>query len=322
MTKPSAPEFWNRSGLMAHLLEPAAWTHARIGAARWALTRPWRASVPIVCVGNIVAGGAGKTPVVLTIAARLRRAGLTVHLLSRGYGGRAAGPLAVDPALHGAVEVGDEPLLLARAAPTWVARDRAAGALAALNAGAGLIVMDDGFQNPSLSKDLSLLVIDAAYGFGNGRVIPAGPLREPIAGALKRADAVVLLGPEEVPVRALLGRRPLIEARLVPQKLPRLDRPVVAFAGIGRPKKFFRMLAAAGAEIAACHAFPDHHPYRADELARIERPGATLVTTAKDWVRLPLAWRARVEVLEIAVDWQDEAALDALLLPMVERARG
>jgi tetraacyldisaccharide 4'-kinase len=322
MTKLRAPEFWARPNLTAQLLEPLGRAHAAAAAARRALARPWRATVPVLCVGNLVAGGAGKTPVAIDLATRLTRRGARPHLLSRGYGGRAAGPLAVDPARHGADEVGDEALLLARAAPSWVAADRVAGARAAIAAGARAVVMDDGFQNPGLAKDVSLLVIDGAYGFGNGRVIPAGPLREPIAAALARADAVVLMGADEAGVRPQLGAKRVLEARLVP--VAPLAGPVVAFAGIGRPEKFFRTLAEGGAQIIARHAFPDHHRYGAAELARLgaeaERAGARLVTTAKDWVRLPQDWRGRVVALEVEVEWRDAAALDALLDRLVERA--
>jgi tetraacyldisaccharide 4'-kinase len=326
MKKLPAPEFWARPGLVANLLAPFAWAHAAAGTARRALARPLRAGVPVLCVGNIVAGGAGKTPVALDLARRLAARGAHPHLLSRGYGGSAVGPLAVDPARHDAAAIGDEPLLLARAAPTWVARDRVAGARAAIAAGAGVIVMDDGFQNPALAKDLSLLVIDGAYGFGNGRVIPAGPLREPVEGALARADAVVLMGGDETGMAARLRGRCVLEARLVAVAGVALDGPLLAFAGIGRPEKFFRTAIETGANLVARRAFPDHHRFTAAELARLgneaERAGARLLTTAKDAVRLPPQWRARVGVLEVAVEWRDAAVLDALLDRLMERARG
>ena len=320
-----APEFLSRGWLCAHLLQPLAWAHEAAGAARRAFTRPWRAPVPVICVGKVVAGGAGKTPVVLSLAQRLAARGAKPHILSRGYGGSASGPLRVDPARHTAAEVGDEPLLLAAAAPTWIARDRVAGARAAVAAGAGLILMDDGFQNPSLAKDLSLLVIDGSYGFGNGKVIPAGPLRESVAAALGRADAVVLMGADESGLAASVGAVPVLAAKLVPVAGTSLDGPVVAFAGIGRPEKFFRTVAEAGARLAATHGFPDHRPYDARALERLaaeaEAAGARLVTTEKDAVRLPPAWRARVTVLAVEVAWQDAAALDALLAP-AERRHG
>jgi len=313
-----APDFWTRRGLVSGLLLPAAWGHAAIGFSRRALSHPWRAPVPVLCVGNLVAGGAGKTPVALSLAARLAAQGRNPHLLSRGYGGKLGGPLRVEPARHSAAEIGDEALLLAAAAPSWVARDRAAGARAAIAAGAGMLVLDDGLQNNSLVHDLAFLVIDGSYGFGNGRVIPAGPLREPIASGLARADAVVLMGEDEARLLARIGNKTVLRARLVPRETADLaDKPVVAFAGIGRPAKFFATLEALGARLLARHAFPDHHLYAEAELGRLcveaGTQGALLVTTAKDAARLSPSWRARVRVLPVEVVWDDDLALAAVL---------
>lgn len=318
MPLPPTPEFWARRGLLSSVLQPLAWSYAAGAAARRRWTRPERAALPVVCVGNLVTGGAGKTPVVLSLAARLKARGHAVHILSRGYGGRLAGPVRVDPTRQTASEVGDEPLLLAEAAPTWVARDRVAGARAARAAGARLLLLDDGLQNPSLVKDLSLLVVDGDYGFGNGRVLPAGPLREPLAQGLAHAEAVVLMGEDRAGVGARLGGKSVLRAQLVAEEPGRFaGAAAVAFAGIGRPAKFFATLEATGARLVARHAFADHHRYRAAELARLgaeaDAAGAALVTTAKDWARLAPAWRARVAVLRVAVRWQDEAMLDALL---------
>jgi tetraacyldisaccharide 4'-kinase len=315
MKPPPSPEFWARSGLASDLLQPFAWGYAAAGAAQRALTTPWQASVPVLCVGNIVAGGAGKTPVALSLAQRLIARGRQPHFLTRGYGGRLAGPVAVDPATHDAQAVGDEPLLLVRVAPTWVARDRVAGARAASAAGAKLIVMDDGFQNPSLAKTLSLLVIDGGYGLGNGRLIPAGPLREKLSSALARADAIVLVGEDETQLLPSLAGRTVLRARLAPAGAP-TQGPYIAFAGIGRPDKFFRTLEEAGAQLVGRAAFADHHLYRDAELRGLEdtakAAGARLITTAKDAVRLPPAWRHRIAVLEVEISWQD-ATLDRLL---------
>src|SRR5713226_4420313 len=313
-----APEFWARPGLVPDLLQPLAWAYAAAGAARHAWTHPWRAPVPVICVGNLVAGGAGKTPVAITLARRLQAGGHAVHLLSRGYGGSLAGPVAVDRARHDAAQVGDEALLLADAAPTWIARDRAAGARAAIAAGAQCLLLDDGLQNPTLAKDLSLLVIDGAYGLGNGRVLPAGPLREPLQSGLARADAVVLMGEDRAGVTPLLAGKTVLRARLAPENAAALaGRAVVAFAGIGRPAKFFTTLERIGARLAARHAFPDHHPYRTAELQRLLAEAyaahAVLVTTAKDAVRLPTEWRARMEVLTVTAEFDDVAALDRLI---------
>jgi len=318
MPAPPTPEFWARPGPVSSLLQPLACAYALGAAARWRWTRPWRAPVPVICVGNLVAGGAGKTPVALSLAARLGTAGERVHILSRGYGGSRQGPVAVDPARHDASEVGDEPLLLAEAAPCWVARDRVAGARAAVAAGAGLLLLDDGLQNPRLAKSLSLLVVDGAYGFGNRRVLPAGPLRESLAAGLGRADAVVLMGEDRTGITPLLSGKPVLRARLVPRDAGAVaGKAFVAFAGIGRPEKFFATLEAAGGRLLARHGFADHHRYDAGELARLrteaKAAGALLITTTKDRARLPTAEREGIAVLEVEVAWEDEAALDRLL---------
>jgi tetraacyldisaccharide 4'-kinase len=318
MPRLPTPEFWARPGLVPDLLQPLAWAYAAAGGLRRAWTQPWRAPVPVICVGNLVAGGAGKTPVAIALARHLQAKGRAVHLLSRGYGGSLAGPVAVDRVRHDAGQVGDEALLLAAAAPAWIARDRPAGARAAIAAGAQCLLLDDGLQNPTLAKDLSLLVIDGAYGLGNGRVLPAGPLREPLDGGLARADAVVLMGEDRVGVTALLAGKSVLRARLAPENAAAFaGRAVVAFAGIGRPAKFFATLDRIGAQIVARHAFADHHPYRAAELQRLlaeaQAAHAALVTTAKDAARLPAEWRAHVEVLRVTAEFDDAASLDRLV---------
>jgi tetraacyldisaccharide 4'-kinase len=280
--------------------------------------------VPVICVGNLVAGGSGKTPVVLSLAGMLPGA----HAVTRGYGGSLAGPVRVTEA-HTAREVGDEALLLAARLPTWVARDRAAGIRAAVAESATEILLDDGFQNPTVEKDLSLVVVDAGYGFGNRRVIPAGPLRERIAPGLARADAIVVIGgsdPHGPDREALaLAGRPILRADLAPVAAERFaGKTVVAFAGIGRPEKFFATLRGLGAGLAAAHEFPDHHPYRVTEVAALSeeaaRLNAILVTTSKDWARLDDRARAGVQVLEVEIAWRDPAALAALLAPVTRDA--
>ena len=322
-----APEFWRRRGWQSVLLEPAALAFAAAGTLRRTLAHPVKAPVPVLCVGNLVAGGAGKTPVTLELARLLTARGHRPHILTRGYGGALAGPVRVDPARHDFRAVGDEALLLAEAAPTWVARDRPAGAHAAAAEGAELILMDDGLQNPSLIKDLALLVVDAGYGFGNGRVMPAGPLREARAGGLERAQAAVLIGEDPHGLGSDLAHHlPVARARLVASgdTAHWRGRRVVAFAGIGRPQKFFDSLTALGVELIAGIGFPDHHAYRADELAALidqaEQAEAAAVTTTKDWVRLPADLRARVETLPVRLGWagpEDQALIERLILPLL-----
>jgi tetraacyldisaccharide 4'-kinase len=289
------------------------------------MTTATRVAVPTICVGNLTAGGAGKTPVVLSLAALLSARGKRPHILSRGYGGSLKGPLQVDPAHHSAREVGDEPLLLAAAAPCWIGADRVASARAAIAAGADILLLDDGFQNPALHYDVALVVIDGGYGIGNGRVMPAGPLREPVAPALQRASAVVMIGACEK--RIELGGLPILSAQLAPVEGDALKgQRVVAFAGIGRPAKFFATLTALGATLAATHDFPDHHPYSESDFVSLaadaEAENAILVTTEKDWVRLSPRWCEKIRALKVALRWDDEAARDRVLARAWESVAG
>ncbi|GMV61556.1 MAG: tetraacyldisaccharide 4'-kinase [Parvibaculum sp.] len=293
------PSFWyparrGSTPLAARLLSPAGFLYGLAGRVRRANTKPERAAVPVICIGNITAGGTGKTPLALTLAERLIARGEKVHFLTRGYGGREVGPIRVDPAHHGAEDVGDEPLLLAAAAPTWVAANRPEGAAAAVRGGAGLILMDDGFQNPSLAKDFSILVVDAATGLGNGRLIPAGPLRENMADALSRANALVLTGRghagDGIAARARARGTPVFKAIVRPSAPSDFgEGPYLAFAGIGRPEKFFTTLREMSVELADTVSFPDHHVFRESDalrlLVRARELGARLVTTEKDAAR-------------------------------------
>lgn len=314
------PAFWYRgAGLAAWALAPAGALYGLAGRLRMASAAPRRVGAPVLCVGNLVAGGAGKTPVGLAVAEALAARGARPAFLTRGHGGREAGPLKVNVTRHGAADVGDEALLLAAAAPCWVARDRVAGARAAVADGASVLVMDDGFQNPGLAKDRSILVVDGAVGFGNGHLIPAGPLREPVARGLARADALVLLGEDLNGVEARLGGRiPVLHGWLEPDEIANwAGRRLLAFAGIGRPEKFFATLEGLGARVVERIGFADHHPYRPEEImALLDRAaalGAEPVTTAKDAVRLPASLRPLVRVLPVRVAWRDAAALRRLL---------
>lgn len=314
-----APDFWHGDTLASRLLLPVSSVYAWVTARRLAEANPYRPAVPVICVGNIVSGGAGKTPVCLSLVDRLRARGRQPHVLTRGYGGTEAGPRAVDPIRHDSARVGDEALLLAGHAPTWVARWRPDGAVAAVAMGCDVLVMDDGFQNTSIAKDLSLVVIDGGYGFGNGRVIPAGPCRETIAAGLARADAVVLIGEDASGALAVLGDVPVLRARLVPgpEAAQFHGRKVVAFAGIGRPAKFFDTIEACGGDLLGAHSFPDHHPYTRAEIAALaeeaDSEGALLATTAKDAVRVPSDMKSRLSVLTVTLHWENPEALDQIL---------
>ena len=317
------PEFWRRDGGTARLLAPLGQAFALGARLRRRLTHAATAALPVVCVGNLVSGGAGKTPTALAVAERLAELGRRPAFLTRGYGGREAGPLLVDPARHDAEAVGDEALLLVRRHPTVVARHRPAGAALAAAAGADVVVMDDGFQNPTLAKTLSLLVIDAQQGLGNGRVLPAGPLREPAAEGLSRAQAVVLIGEPSPALAAALAGPTLLHAAREPESDSLAGRRVLAFAGIGRPEKFFATLAGLGAALVACRSFADHHRYRADELRDLRQgaaaAGAALVTTEKDLVRLAESERRGIEALPVRLRFADPARVDALLREALAR---
>jgi tetraacyldisaccharide 4'-kinase len=326
----STPRWWYvRRGapapLTRALLRPASWIWAAATARRIAVGRAVDPGVPVICVGNLTLGGSGKTPVVRALARRLIANGLAAHILSRGYGGRLNGPVRVDPARHDAGDVGDEALMLAADAPVWVAKDRAAGARAAAAGGAAAIVMDDGHQNGQVRKRLSLVVVDGEtrggeWPFGDGAVFPAGPMREPLAAGLARADAVVVLLPADLaaPDQALLALfagKPALIARLAAPPPP--AGPQLGFAGIGKPWKMERALVAAGCDLADFAPFPDHARYDARLLRflaqRADTLGAGLVTSEKDWVKMPPEWRERVTAWPVEAVFDDEAALDALL---------
>ena len=314
-----APAFWSEDSFISRLLSPIGCAYGYAAAARSRRAKPARVNRPVICIGNLVAGGAGKTPVALAVAERLSTRGLKPHFLTRGYGGRIVGPHRVEPDRHRAADVGDEALLLAQRATTWISQDRAAGAQAAERDGADIIVMDDGLQNHGLVKDLSLVVIDGAYGIGNGRVIPAGPLREFRQDGLARADGIVVLGAVSGKTAAILPDSvPVFEASLVPTgDFGKDGAAVVAFAGIGRPSKFFDTLSASGAQVIENRSFPDHHLYAKSEIAALKslaaRHGATLVTTEKDFIRLDPNAAAGIEAFPVLVQWRNLDRFDDFL---------
>lgn len=307
-----APDFWHRNGPASALLAPLGMLYGLSVAWKAQRVQPYRTRARVICVGNLTAGGSGKTPVALAIGARLQARGKNIVFLTRGYGGSEKGPLAVK-AGNSMAQVGDEALLLSRMAPTIVARDRAQGGSLADSRGADVIVMDDGHQNFGLAKDLSLVVVDGETGFGNGRMIPAGPLRESVRQGLRRADAVIVLGRGNPDLQGYDG--PLLNARLVPENDGFRGKRVFAFAGIGRPEKFVATLKTSGALVMGTQFFADHHPFQAGEIAALKAraQGAQLVTTEKDFVRLAERDRVGIVVLTVRAQFEQPAVLDALL---------
>ncbi len=319
------PDLWNKTDSPARFalgaLAPLSWLYGASVAWKRDHAHPHRPKAKVICIGNLTVGGTGKTPIAIAAARALAERGANPFILSRGYGGKARGPILVDASQDTAHDVGDEPLLLARAAPVIVARQRMAGADYADAHRAGTIVMDDGHQNFTVAKDLSIVVVDAETGFGNGRVLPAGPLREPIQQGLARADAVVLVGDGAPDLKGFTG--PVLRARLVAVDVVGLNgASVVAFAGIGRPDKFFATLRSLGAKLVQTREFADHHAYTASDIARLRASArdAMLVTTEKDFVRLSPAEREGMRFLPVRAAFDDAAAF-ARLLDTVAPAR-
>jgi tetraacyldisaccharide 4'-kinase len=333
--KLGTPRWWYvREGAPAPvtraLLTPLSLLWASATARRIERTVPFDPGIPVISIGNLTVGGSGKTPIARETLRLLRHAGVNAHGLSRGYGGRFAGALRVDPKAHTAADVGDEPLMLAKDAPMWVAHDRTVGANAAVLAGAEALVLDDAHQNPALEKTLSLVVVDGdtrggEWPFGDGKVFPAGPLREPLAAGLARADAVVLYLPPDVEAPdpelvALFGDKPMLIARFEAAAKPPKG-PQLGFAGVAKPWKVERSLRDAGCELVDFAPFPDHAPYSEARMRflaeRAQVFGAGLVTTEKDWVRLAPEWRERVKAWPVRARFEDEELARELLLSAV-----
>lgn len=310
-----APDFWRKRGAAARLLAPLGALYGLSVKLKSRFSSPFDPGIPVICVGNLTAGGSGKTPIAIAIAEVLRARGLKPYFLTRGYGGTERGPVLATRA-HSAAQMGDEALLLARHAPAIVAADRAAGARLARDRGADVLIMDDGHQNFTLKKTLSLVVVDAETGFGNGFAIPAGPLREPVTQGLARADAVILMGDGQPDLKGFSG--PVLRAHLKADGARFDGKTVFAFAGIGRPEKFIASLEQSGARVIGSCFFPDHHPYSEEELVELRAVAgeAGLVTTEKDFVRMTIDQRAGIGVLKVAAILEDGSG------PLLDKALG
>lgn len=326
------PRFWaadldpysrESAPLTRLLLTPLSWLYAAATGHKVRTTTPYQAGIPVICVGNLTAGGVGKSPVVAAIRERLVTAtGQRIATLSRGYGGSEKGPLKIDTSAHTAKEAGDEPLMLASSGESWIGVDRAEAGAAMAEAGVQAIVMDDGHQNPGLHKDISIIVVDANTRFGNGYVIPKGPLREPISKGLARADAVIVMGEGPIPEELTGYKKPILRAQIKPHAPPPTG-PLVAFAGIGRPQKLFDSLIESGADLRDSVPFPDHHVYRRDDLKWLRQletdHEARLITTEKDYVRLSEEDRSGILTFPVEAVFEDAHKLDDLIMPLFSK---
>ncbi len=301
------PAFWREETMHGRLLAPLGWIYYGFSNLhrKWQSFRakPQKLSAPVICIGNVTAGGAGKTPTARMLSGMLKIAGQEPHCISRGYGGeKQKTPLRVDSQKHQATQVGDEPLLLAQTCPTWISTNRQASTQAALKEGASIIIADDGLQNPTFHKDISLLIMDSHYGVGNGQFVPSGPLREPLTKALKRCDGIILIGdgtyqpPTDLPVwKSTLNT--------VTDLSQYKTKPAFAFTGLATPHKFFDSLRKQGVNLLGEIAYSDHHNYTPTDIALLleksEEEQAALLTTAKDYVKLPESFREKVKVVDV-----------------------
>jgi tetraacyldisaccharide 4'-kinase len=322
-----APSFWQKRGLIAQLLRPLRWLYSTIVTIRRFSKHSHKISVPVICVGNLTMGGSGKTPIAIALRDwfSINTENTQIAFLTRGYKGKQKAPLLVDLDIHTAKDVGDEALILAEYEPTWVAQNRFAGAQKAVENGAQLLIMDDGLQHLTLQQDIRFVVVDGSYGFGNELVFPAGPLRESLHAGLERADALIIVGEDRYQIKERFTKTlPIFQAYFTPliweDEDPLYswkDQKIIAFAGIGHPQKFYDFLMKQDCNVIDFKAFPDHHTFKRKELDKLwqsaEEQRALLVTTQKDFVRLPHEFQDKVKVCHIWAEFAEPRALDHFL---------
>lgn len=303
-----APNFWQqKNSPIRFLLYPFSALYWVLSKMHQGFARPQKASIPVICIGNITMGGSGKTPTARALGHLLTEVGSQVHFVTRGYGGRLTGPLCVNTQVHTAQDVGDEALLLSSVAPTWVSKDRHQGVMAAQKAGAHVVILDDGLQNTSIQWDYALMVIDQKIGLGNGCLFPAGPLRETFTSGQKKVDGLVAIGG---PIPGIQADQFILKTYLVQKDIETFKgKSVVAFSGIAYPEKFFDSLKQNGITLRTQEAFPDHYVFSEKNLMRLESIGLPLVTTEKDWVRLNQAWRQKVTPIHMIGAFENPHAL-------------
>lgn len=312
------PRFWKNKNLISTILLPLGWIYSGLTAARLKFKKSGKVKIPVICLGNITAGGSGKTPTAVTLAKLLQQEGYSPYFVSRGYGGTLSDIILTQDSAYTAAETGDEPLILCRTAPVSINPNRYQAALKAQKQGADIIIMDDGFQNPSLKKDISILIIDGGFGFGNKRPLPAGPLRENLPSGLRRADAALIIGEDKTDSAKDIKGLPIFRGKIKEIKPQIKPARVIAFAGIGRPEKFYQSLENCGMNIISRHDFPDHHFYTENELQTLLKEAqdkeAELYTTAKDIVKIPLPLRPKFKVLEIEIEIEKEQEFMSFIL--------
>ncbi|MBQ8870187.1 MAG: tetraacyldisaccharide 4'-kinase [Alphaproteobacteria bacterium] len=314
------PTFWNKKNILYYILLPLGWLYFFATTLRIKFKKPYKSCLPVICIGNLTAGGTGKTPVSIAIAQMLKKHGKNPFFISRGYGGKLKGVVA-NRKIHTPYDVGDEPLLLSEIAPVCIHFDRAKASIQAFDSGADMLIMDDGFQNPSLHKDISFLVFNGKFGIGNGGVIPSGPLRETFTSGIKRADALIVIGDDKTNL-AKKTDLPVFFADITEDTPKITNTKVYAFAGIGYPEKLYQSLKNLGLSVVKTKDFPDHHFYSRNEIQSIideaKKENLTIFTTSKDYVKIPADLQEHINVLNIKIKWRDESVLETFLKNKLE----